>query len=418
MTAAVLSIGTELVRGELVNTNGAWLGEQLTALGFHVSEHVTVADDLDDIVAAILRLSRQVGVVVATGGLGPTSDDKTQEAAARALGVGLRRDDATLEKIRRRWAAFGREMPVSNEKQAEFPEGAEIIPNPVGTAPGFVIRIGDCRLFFLPGVPKEMTHLFTESVVPAIAAMGERTTHQVHLRTFGQTESQVGDLLDGIERDHEGVTLGYRAHFPEIEVKILARAENASDAEAKAREVADAVRARLGETVYGERNDTFAGAVGSILRATRKTLAIAESCTGGLVGAMVTSVPGSSDYLLLDAVTYSNAAKTKLLGVNNECLRAHGAVSQECAAAMAEGALRVSDADIAVSITGIAGPGGGTEAKPVGMVWFGVAQKNEPTFTKMRRLPGDRERIRTLAAYVALSLVSRAAKGAPLEQRE
>ncbi len=414
MTAAVLSIGTELTRGELVNSNAAWLGEQLTSLGFHVGEHVTVADDLDEIAAAIRRLAGTFGVVVATGGLGPTSDDKTQEAAARALGVGLVRDESALERIRHRWAAMGREMPASNEKQADFPEGADVLPNPVGTAPGFAVTMGSSRLFFLPGVPREMRHLFQESVVPAIAAMGERNTHQIHIRSFGLTESQVGDLLAGIEQDHEGITLGYRAHFPEIEVKVLARAESAAQAEARARDVAERVRERLGDAVFGDRDDTFAGAVGQILRAKRKTLAIAESCTGGLIGAMVTSVPGSSDYLLLDAVTYSNQSKSKMLGVNNEVLRAHGAVSSECAAAMAEGAMRISDADIAVSVTGIAGPGGGTEARPVGTVWFGLAQKDRPTFTKTRRLPGDRERIRTLAAYVALKMVARAAKGEEL----
>jgi nicotinamide-nucleotide amidase len=414
MTAAVLSIGTELTRGELVNGNAAWLAEQLTSLGFHVVEQVSVADEIDDIVAAVRRLAVRSNVVVATGGLGPTTDDKTQEAVARALGVGLVRNEPTLEKIRRRWASFGREMPASNQKQADFPEGAEIVPNPVGTAPGFSVRIGECHLFFLPGVPSEMTHLFGESVVPTIASMGERNSHQVHLRTFGLTESQVGDLLAGLEEEHAGVTLGYRAHFPEIEVKVLSRAQTASEAECKAREVAEKVRERLGDAVFGDRDDTFPGAVGRLLRAKRKTLAIAESCTGGLVGAMVTSVPGSSDYLLLDAVTYSNHSKSKILGVTNECLRAHGAVSQECAAAMAEGALRISDADIAVAITGIAGPGGGTEEKPVGTVWFALARKDQPTFTKTRRLPGDRERIRTLAAYVALSLVKRAANGADL----
>lgn len=416
MTAAVLSIGTELTRGELVNANAAWLGEQLTGLGFDVVEHVTVADDVGDIVAAMRRLAARVRVVVATGGLGPTSDDRTQEAAAEAMGVRLVRNEPALQRIRSRWEAMGREMPASNEKQADFPEGAEILPNPVGTAPGFAVSLGDCRLFFLPGVPREMTHLFQESVVPAIAPMGERNSHQIHIRSFGFTESQVGDLLSGIEEAHEGITLGYRAHFPEIEVKVLARAETASEAEERAREVAEEVRARLGDAVYGEREDTFAGAVGRLLREKRRTLAIAESCTGGLVGAMVTSVPGSSDYLLLDAVTYSNHSKTKVLGVTSECLRAHGAVSSECAAAMAEGALRISDADIAVSITGIAGPGGGTEAKPVGTVWFGLARKDAPTFTKMRRLPGDRERIRKLAAYVALQMVARAAKGQELGQ--
>jgi nicotinamide-nucleotide amidase len=208
-----------------------------------------------------------------------------------------------------------------------------------------------------------------------------------------------------------GVVLGYRASFPEIEVKVFARADNEPEAERKARQVADEVRARLGDAVYGERDDAFADVVGRALRHRGLTLALAESCTGGLLGSMLTSVPGSSDYLLVDALTYANSAKTKLLGVSPETLRAHGAVSEETAASMAEGALRLAGSDLALSITGIAGPGGGTEHKPVGTVWFGLARKNAPTQTKMRRLPGDRSRIRTLAAYVGLRTIWRATQG-------
>lgn len=415
MEAAILTIGTELTRGELADSNGVWLAEQLTDLGCEVVEHVTVGDDVDRMAAAIRRLSERTGVVVATGGLGPTSDDLTAEAAARAAHVGLFRNEPTLEKIRRKWAAFEREMPVSNEKQADFPDGADVLFNPIGTADGFGLTLGQARFFFLPGVPKEMTQLFADAVVPVVAPMVERTTHQAYIRTFGLTESQISDMLGDIEDEHEGVTLGFRAHFPEIEVKVLARAGSASEAEAQTRHVAEIVRNRLGNAVYGDRTDTFPGAVGRSLRARGMTLAIAESCTGGLVGSLVTSVPGSSDYLLLDAVTYSNAAKSKMLGVGNELLRAHGAVSAECAASMAEGALRLSEADLAVSVTGIAGPGGGTEEKPVGTVWFGLAQKGKPTITKYRRLHGDRERIRTLASYVALRLVARAAAGETFE---
>lgn len=412
MTAAVLSIGTELTRGELVNSNAAWLGEQLTALGFTVIEHLTIDDDEARIVDALERLAKRVTVIVATGGLGPTTDDLTTAAVAKAAKVGLVRDEASLEKIRRRFASFGREMPRSNEKQADFPEGADIIPNPVGTAPGFAVTLEGARCFFLPGVPREMTHLFSESVVPAIGSLVHRTTHQVHVRTFGLTESQTGELLKGIEEECPGITLGYRASFPEIEVKVFARAETASDAESAARACAEKVRARLGDAVYGERDDTFPGAIGRILREKGLTLAVAESCTGGLIGEMITSVPGSSDYMLMDAVVYSNSSKTKVLGVNADLLRAHGAVSAEVAAAMAEGALRVSGADITVSVTGIAGPGGGTEEKPVGTVWFAVARKDRDTVVKTRRLHGDRERIRTLASYVALRMVARAAQGA------
>lgn len=415
MTAAILSIGTELTRGELVNSNAAWLAEQLTLLGFEVFEHATIDDDRTRIVETLKRLAETARVIVTTGGLGPTTDDLTSEAVAMALGVDLDRDEASLEKIRRRWESFGMPMPESNVKQAEFPRGAEILPNPTGTAPGFAVALGQARCFFLPGVPREMKDIFRESVLPAIALRGERTTHQVHLRSFGMTESQVGEALSDLETSEEGIVLGYRASFPEIEVKVLAKAATEAEAEEKARRVAEIARTRLGDAVYGERDDTFAGAVGRVLRAKGLTLSVAESCTGGLIGGMLTSVPGSSDYLLLDAVVYSNAAKTTVLGVSQETLRAHGAVSAETACEMAEGALRISGSDLSVAVTGIAGPGGATEGKPVGTVFFALAQKDGPTITKSRKLPGDRERIRTIASYVALKLVMRAAKGDPVE---
>jgi nicotinamide-nucleotide amidase len=411
MSAAILSIGTELTRGELVNTNAAWLGEELTKLGFDVTEHATVDDDLDRIVTVIRRFSETHRVVVATGGLGPTSDDLTTEAAAKAGGVGLRRDEGVVEGIRQKFKAFGRVMPESNAKQGDFPEGADVLPNAMGTAPGFAMSLGGARLFFVPGVPREMKHIFHESIVRAIAALAERKTHQVHIRTFGMTESGVAQALRGLEEEHSGLTLGYRAHFPEIEVKVHVRADSAGEAERKAESIAEQVRALLGGSVFGGQADSFAEVVGKALRDAGKTLAVAESCTGGRIGDMLTRIPGASDYLLLDAVVYANSAKESVLGVSPDVLRAHGAVSSETAAAMAEGALRVAGADIAVSTTGIAGPSGGTEDKPVGTVWFGLARKGEPTITKHRKLPWGRDRVQTLSAYVALELVRRAVLG-------
>lgn len=410
MSAAVLSIGTELTRGELVNTNAAWLGERLTGLGFEVVEQSTVDDDEGRIAEALGRLAGRARVVVATGGLGPTTDDLTTASVAKALGVPLVRDAAALAQLERRYASYGRRMPPSNAKQADFPEGAAIVPNPNGTAPGFAVDLAGCRAFFLPGVPSEMRSMFAASIAPEIAPLGERTIHQEHVRVFGLGESQVGERLADVAEGEEGVTLGYRASFPEIEVKILARAADESTAADRARRVAARVRERLGDAAYGDRDDSYPAAVGRILREQRKTLAVAESCTGGLVGGLVTSVPGSSDYLLFDAVTYSNAAKTRVLGVSSEVLRAHGAVSSETAAAMAEGALRVGESDLAVSITGIAGPGGGTDEKPIGTVWMGLARQGAPTVTRSHHFPGDRERIRTFAAYAALRLVADAAR--------
>jgi nicotinamide-nucleotide amidase len=418
MTAAILSIGTELTRGELINTNAAWLGDELTKLGFEVTEHATVDDDLDRMVTQIRRFSEHHRVVIATGGLGPTSDDLTTLAAARAGGVGLRRDERVVEGIRQKFQAFGRVMPESNAKQGDFPERADVLPNPVGTAPGFAMTIGGARLFFVPGVPREMKHIFRESILPAIAALAERRTHQVHIRTFGMTESGVAQAIRHLEQKHEGLTLGYRAHFPEIEVKVHVRAPTERAATERAAEIADEVRGILGDAVFGGKEDSFAEVVGALLRDKGKTLAVAESCTGGQVGAMLTGFPGASDFLLLDAVVYANSAKEAVLGVSPELLRAHGAVSAETAASMAEGALRVAGADIAVSITGIAGPGGGTEDKPVGTVFFGLARKGAPTITKHRKLPWGRDRVQTLSAYVALELVRRAVLGRELELAE
>ncbi|MCB9620907.1 MAG: competence/damage-inducible protein A [Sandaracinus sp.] len=408
MKAVVLSIGTELTRGELVNTNATWLSEQLVELGLEVTEHWTLPDDGPAIVAGLRRVASVCDVVICTGGLGPTSDDLTAASVAESLGVSLATDRATLEAIRRRYEARGRTMTEAGARMAELPEGATVLPNPVGAAPGFAVTLGECELCFLPGVPHEMQAIFRESIVARVAPRVRRTTHQVHLRTFGLPESEVAARLKELEESNDDLVVGYRASFPEVEVKVLARAIDGSSAEARARELARQVRERLGDFVFGEREDSFARAVGEALRGRGWKLALAESCTGGLVGQLVTAVAGSSDYLLLGAVTYSNAAKTSMLGVSPEILRAHGAVSAECAIAMAEGARRLAGSDVAVSITGIAGPGGGSDDKPVGTVWLALALHGE-TWVTRHHFVGDRDAIRAHAAHVALDLVRRAA---------
>ena len=407
MTCAVLCIGTELTRGELVNTNSTWLASALTDLGFDVIEDVVIDDDCDRISATLERLGKAVRVIVCTGGLGPTTDDLTTRAVATTLGVRLVRDEASLESIRRRVEKAGRALTPSNAKQAEFPQGADILPNPVGTAPGFGVTIGGASAFFMPGVPSEMRKMFDEQVVPRIRTLATRTTHQVRLRTYGLPESVVGERLAGVEEAFPGVLIGYRAHFPEIEVKVLARAPSSDAAHELCERATVEVRARLADVVYGDADDNFAGVVGRIVRNKGFTLAIAESCTGGLVGHMVTSEPGASEFLLVDAVTYANSAKTRLLGIDEEVIRGHGAVSSEVAAAMAEGVRRVSGADVALSLTGVAGPGGGSAAKPVGTVFIGIATASGTTVVE-RHFQGDRQRIQVAAAYAGLDLVRQA----------
>jgi nicotinamide-nucleotide amidase len=405
MTCAVLSIGTELTRGELVNSNAAWLGAELTALGFEVTEHAVVDDNRERIMEVLGVLARRVRVIVSTGGLGPTTDDLTTEAVASAAGVRLVRDENSLDHIRRRFEKLGRTMNASNAKQADFPEGSAILPNPIGTAPGFGMRIGDCALYFMPGVPREMKRMFEEQVVPRIRGLAPNNLFQLRLRTFGLPESAVGEKLTGIEQTYSGTTIGYRAHFPEIEVKVLARAASLGLARDLCERATAEVRARLGACVYGTDDDTFAGVVGRALRARGWTLAIAESCTGGLVGHMLTREPGASDFLLLDAVTYANSAKSNILGVEEETIRWHGAVSPEVAGAMARGARRVSNADIALSLTGVAGPSGGTEGKPVGTVYIALARPDGAIDVKHRVFAGERSQIQTLASYAGLHMV-------------
>jgi nicotinamide-nucleotide amidase len=404
MTCAVLCTGTELTRGELVNTNAAWLSSALTDLGFEVTEQAVVDDDASRISRSLARLAETAGVIVCTGGLGPTTDDLTTHTVAALLGVKLVRDEASLDHIRRRVEKHGRTLTESNSKQADFPEGADILPNPIGTAPGFSVRVGGAVAFFLPGVPREMQRMFDEQVTPRIRALAPNDSYQIRLRTFGLPESAVGERLAGVEQPGSGVTIGYRAHFPEIEVKVLARAASQQAARAACDQATADVRKRLGEYIYGDRDDTFAGVVGRALRAKGQTLAIAESCTGGLVGHMITREPGASDFLVVDAVTYANSAKSRILGVEEETIRWHGAVSREVAAAMAEGVRRVSGADVALSLTGVAGPGGGTDAKPVGLVYLAVASARG-TEVKERNFVGDRAQIQTLAAYAGLQLV-------------
>ncbi|MDP9037383.1 MAG: competence/damage-inducible protein A [Myxococcota bacterium] len=405
MTCAVLSIGTELTRGELVNSNSTWLAAELTAIGFDVIEHAVVDDNRDRIAEAAGRLGIRSRVIVSTGGLGPTTDDVTTAAVASALGVRLVRDAASLDHIRRRFEKAGRAMTPSNTKQADFPEGADILPNPIGTAPGFGVQLGQAVAYFLPGVPREMKKMFEEQVVPRIRALAPNNLYQSRLRTFGLPESIVGERLADVEESFPGTTIGYRAHFPEIEVKVLVRAASHAAAREICERATAEVHTRLGSHVYGEAHDTFAGVIGRALRAREWTLAIAESCTGGLVGHMLTREPGASDFLLLDAVTYANSAKARVLGVDEETIRWHGAVSSEVAAAMAEGARRVSGAHVALSLTGVAGPGGGSEQKPVGTVYIALARADGTTDVKHRVFGGDRAHIQTLAAYAGLQMI-------------
>lgn len=411
MTVALLSIGTELTRGEIVNTNASWLASELAASGFNVVAAEALPDDLDAVAGALKRLALAYRLVIVTGGLGPTTDDLTAAAAALAAGVDLVRDESAMLAVRRRVESFGKTMNAGLEKQADFPAGAETLANSNGTAPGFSIQLGDTPVFFLPGVPREMKRMFTEQVLPRVRPQAPNNTFQVRLRTYGLGESSIGQALEGIEATHPGVTLGYRIQYPEVDVKVHARAASQASAREAALRAADDVKARLGDVVYGTGDESFPEIVGRAVRGRGWRLAVAESCTGGLIMHLLTSYP-ASDYLVGGAVTYANSAKSRLLGVFEDTLRGHGAVSTEVAAEMAEGARRLCECDVALSITGIAGPTGGTATKPVGLVYWSVAHPGG-TIVRDRIFVGTRDEVQLAAAYAGLDLLRRTAAGLP-----
>jgi nicotinamide-nucleotide amidase len=409
MTVALLSIGTELTRGEIANTNASWLAAELTAAGFNVSSVETVPDAIDAVAAAIRRLGSTARLVIATGGLGPTTDDLTAAAAARAAGVDLVRDESALLAVRRRVESLGKAMNPGLEKQADIPAGSETLPNSNGTAPGFVVQLADSTAFFLPGVPREMKRMFTEQVLPRVRPTAPNNTYQVRLRTYGMGESSIGQALEGIEAEHPGVVLGYRVHFPEVDVKVHARASSQALARDVASRAAEDVKARLGSVLYGEGDESFAEIVGRAIRGRGWRLGLAESLTGGLIAHLLTSYP-ASDYLVGGAVTYANSAKSRLLGVSEDTLRAHGAVSAEVAAEMAEGVRRLCECDVGLGVTGLAGPTGGTADKPIGVAYWAVAH---PGGTRVREqvFTGDRPDVQLAAAYAGLDMLRRAAAG-------
>lgn len=404
--AWIISIGTELTLGQSVDTNSAWLAQRLAERGVRSERHVTVPDDLAPIVAALADASNQCDVVVVTGGLGPTDDDLTRQAIARVAGVPLELHEESLERIRAFFASRGRAMRESNRVQAMLPRGGRAIPNPGGTAPGVEIRIGKATIFALPGVPFEMKAMFDAGVAPALEGGGGEVLLCRRIRTCGLPESEVGERLRDLMVRGRNPEVGTTADLGEIGVRINATAQTTDAARDILDRVEADVRQRLGVAVVGADGESLAAAVGAALVRRNETVCTAESCTGGMIGAALTDVPGSSRYYLGGVIAYSNRAKRELIGVDAALLEEHGAVSEPVALAMAHGGRERFHAAWAVSVTGIAGPGGGTSEKPVGLVYIGLAGPNGASVRELR-LGTDwpREAIRVYTTRMALNLL-------------
>ncbi len=398
----VLAIGDELLDGRVADTNTLRLAQRLDGVGLAIQQRTTILDDIDTIVReAKAIIARGTDVCVVSGGLGPTRDDVTAEAFAALAGVGMVRDEQQVARIEEMLSFRGRKITENQRKQADRPRGAAVIENPRGTAPGFSLVVEGCRFVSVPGVPREFDGMI-DAVL--IAPLRDVTTPREKraLKCFGIAEAEVDARLSDLATEYPMVRQGYRAHFPEIHVTLRSEVEHVTALEAAH---ARAVGALAVET-FTTGEESYAEVILQTLRAKGYRLVLAESCTGGLIGDMLTDVPGSSDVLWGGGVVYANEAKQRLLGVSDEQLEAHGAVSEAVVTQMAKGALELSGCDCAVAVSGIAGPGGGSDDKPVGTVWMAAAAPGKMEIRRLR-YPFERRRNKIVSAYSALELLRR-----------
>lgn len=415
--AAIFAAGSEVVHGFIVNTNAAWLARQLAELGFEVTRHEALRDNEDEIAARLLSALSEGLLVIVSGGIGPTVDDLTRQAAARALGKPLVLDHDDLVQLQERYSAMGRRFPAGSEIQCMRPEGSALVRNAFGTASCFLARHGAGGIAVLPGVPRELQGIWAEELRPALieefGAPARFFTRE--LKCFGLPESEInlllGDLLKPLS-----ATAAILVDDAVIRLRWRVRAEDEAAAAEVLDPLASQARKCLGDVVFGEFEDSLEGAAVNALAQRKLTVACAESCTGGMIAHLLTNVPGSSDVLLESCVTYSNAAKVRRLGVNPATLEAHGAVSEACVREMAVGIVRESGAHIGIAVSGVAGPGGGTPEKPVGTVWLAAAMQGQVRAWHLR-VPGDRELIKWRTARTAINLVRLAALNGVLPQR-
>jgi len=405
LNAVVVAVGSELLGPGRRDTNGEWLIGRLFDLGIETSWRATTGDDAPRIARVVRAALDDAGVVLLTGGLGPTEDDRTREAVALALDAPLTRDPAMADRIAALFASRGRVAGPRQARQADRPYGMAWIDNPLGSAPGLLLERDSGLLAALPGIPAEMRAMFDASVAPRLAARSRGVLARTTLRIAGRPESFVDDLVRDLYGS-EGTETTILASSGSVELVLTARGADVAEARARCGALAGAMRARLGIDVYGVDDESLALVVSRLLVARGATVALAESCTGGLLGAALTDVPGASAWFRGGLLCYANDLKTSLAGVPDEMLRAHGAVSEPVARALAAGARSVCSADFGLGVTGVAGPAGGTADKPVGTVHVALADAGEGRAVRLD-WPGDRALIRRRAVTVALDLLRR-----------
>ena len=407
MKACIISIGNELLNGQTVDTNAAWFSGKLLEMGIAVAGVWTVPDEQSRIVAAIRQASQEGDLILVTGGLGPTDDDLTRQAVAAYLDRPLESRPELLSQISGFFEKRGKKMAPNNRSQADVPAGSTALDNPIGTAPGFWVCKDSIFLAVMPGVPAEMKRMFTDQVIPRMArsVVGGPVVVSGKLRCFGAGESDMTQKLGDLMKRRRNPLINCTCGSGEIVLHIIATDQERETAQAMIEKDKRLLRQCLGDWVYGQDDQTLAAVVGDLLRARHKTIALAESCTGGLLSQMLTDSPGASDFVRAGWVTYSNEAKISQLGVSEEVIADFGAVSEQVARMMAQQAAQKSAADVAVAITGIAGPDGGTDQKPIGLVYIAVVIDGDCRVKECRFPPANRHWVRLRSALTALNLV-------------
>ena len=404
----VITIGDELLLGFTIDTNAAHLARQLAAIGMHVVRRATVGDEAGEIARGVGEALARTGAVITTGGLGPTSDDLSKDSVAALFGRGMHLDEAHLAWMQERWMKrFNRPLPAGNRRQAMMPDGSEKLENRHGSAPGVWLEDDRGRwVAMLPGVPSEMRGMLADTLIPRLSSrIGQGTVvRSLTLRTTGVAESLLADQIESIAGGPLETSLAYLPSISGVDLRLTVRDVPADAAERSLSTAASRLRAQVGESIYGQDDDDLASIVLGLCRQRSLTIGVAESCTGGLLGARVTAIPGSSDVVLGGIIAYHNDVKRDLLGVDEQTLQAHGAVSEPVVAQMAAGARRISRSKVGLAITGVAGPTGGTTEKPVGTVWVAVDVDGDVK-TRLLKLWGGRDEVRQRAAQWTLEML-------------
>jgi nicotinamide-nucleotide amidase len=410
MLAEILATGDEIRSGVLIDSNSAHIAQKLEEAGIKVVRHICVGDDMDIMISTLKEISSRADFALVTGGLGPTIDDITAEAAAKAAGVDLVLNNKALENIEFFFKNRRRLMTSSNKKQAMLPENSEILYNHAGTAPGFHLKINRCSFFFMPGVPFEMKKMLSEAVIPAIRNICGKKQEFCMVKTistFGITESAAGEKLASIKSVFPDLKIGFRAKFPEIQVKIYLYGKDEKILHQRMDEACKWILEKIGDKTFSVQNKSMEAEVAELLLKQKSTIAVAESCTGGLISHLLTNIPGSSEYFLFSGISYSNESKIKVLNVSPGTLEKNGAVDEKTAQEMAEGVRRIAGADYGLSTSGIAGPSGGTDKKPVGTLCVGIATPSGSKGFRFNSIFHKRSMNKIVFAMKALDLLRR-----------